>query len=119
MLATIVNADAHLKFKVIECNGEQTSECDIEYLKELKIENDFDNHTMVCTVYHEDVPEEKAEMSLAGPDLFETEQLVVESNPDSSQDCHVSDLERLLIACAGHVKLREMTKDEKAHFRLV
>lgn len=108
-----------MKFKVIECKGQQTSECDIEYLKELKIENDFDKHSMVVTVYHDDVPEKRAEMSLQGPELFENEQLVVESNPDSTQDCHVSDLERLLVACMGHVKLREMTKDEKTHFRFV
>lgn len=118
-MATIVNEDAKLKFKVIECKGQQTSECDINYLKELKIENDFDKHSMVVTVYHEDVPEKRAEMSLEGPNLFETEQLVVESNPDSAADCHVSDLQRLLIACSGKVKLREMTKDEKVHFRFV
>lgn len=119
VLATILNADAKLKFKVIECKGKQTCECDINYLKEIKIENDFDKHTMITSVFCDDAPEKRAEMSLQGPELFETEQLVVESNPDSQQDCHVSDLQRLLIACLGHVKLREMTKDEKAHFRFV
>lgn len=103
--------DEESKFRVTYNKGVMTTES--ADLRQLKVEKE--QGSMVVQAF---VDESNAGfISLKDVnDSLKDEQFVVESTPYSSKDdCNESSL-HLVYFCTGHIKLREMTPNEKAKY---
>lgn len=116
-LANVTNEDDQVKFKCAHDSGVQICECDVNYVKHLSVDNHPEHNSMNVVAYND--LSKPCYVALEDENLYKNKKLVVESNPNSDEECHITEENGELICyCRGPVKVRNMSPEDKENFKL-